>query len=454
MGKYGHEGRDQGINRGIEPCAHSFLCGPERPASASLRRVALRARPRWSRPPSWARDRRAGGGRHVAAGPERPGHAGRPSARTACRRRRSTASCGRRRWSTTSSTRAATSPAPGRPGAAAGTSETPRSNLLAYNINTGELTRVRPGRQRSGALGRCLAGQDPRSTSAAASPRWTGRPATGSPPSTWPPARWSTNFAPPVNYDVYSVAATNTTVFAGGDFQGVGTKARGYLASFNASNGALLDWTPAGRRRQGLGASRSTPTATKLAVAGQFTTLNGSANPGYGLGHGRHHHRREPARWRSTRWSATAARRPAITSLTSDGDNVYGGGYTFGAGGTLEGIFGASWDGGTAEVRQRLPRRHLLGAPARRRALRGRATPTTAATSAASRRPPTWTFYRGLAFGKTATGTAMPDPYGYANFTGQPSSSLAGLVPVDQRGHLHRHEPGPVVGRAATTTTS
>lgn len=35
-----------------------------------------------------------------------------------------------------------------------------------------------------------------------------------------------------------------------------------------------------------------------------------------------------------------------ITSLTSDGDSVYGTGYTFGSGGNLENSFRASWDGG------------------------------------------------------------------------------------------------------------
>ena len=51
---------------------------------------------------------------------------------------------------------------------------------------------------------------------------------------------------------------------------------------------------------------------------------------------------------------------------------------------------------------------------------------------------PDWTFYRGLAFGKTATGTAMPDPYGYASFAGQPSSSPLAWYPSINAGHLHR----------------
>ena len=79
------------------------------------------------------------------------------------------------------------------------------------------------------------------------------------------------------------MVATNSTVFAGGDFQSVGTKDRGYLASFDADTGGLRDWAPraAGGKVWAIALNAD---ATKLAVGGQFTTLNGSANPGYGLG--------------------------------------------------------------------------------------------------------------------------------------------------------------------------
>ena len=214
------------------------------------------------------------------------------------------------------------------PGAAAGTSETPRSNLVAYNINTGELTVVRPGRQRAGALGRRLAGQDP-----ALHRRHLhlGRRADPQPDRRLQRGHRAADrdFAPPVNYDVYAVAATNSTVFAGGDFQGVGTKARGYLASFNASNGALLDWTPqaAGGKvwaialdpdaapswRSAASSPRSTAPPTPATASAWSTPPPARACPG-----------------RSTRWCATAARAAGDHHLASDADNVYGGGYTFG----------------------------------------------------------------------------------------------------------------------------
>ena len=47
----------------------------------------------------------------------------------------------------------------------------------------------------------------------------------------------------------------------------------------------------------------------------------------------------------------------AIDTLTTDGTYIYGGGWTFGrGGGTMEGVFAASWDGGESPLHQRLPR--------------------------------------------------------------------------------------------------
>ena len=153
------------------------------------------------------------------------------------------------------------------------------------------------------------------------------------------------NFAPPVNYEVNAIVATNSTVYAGGNFAGVGSQDRWNLAAFNASNGALLNWAP--RATGGyVWAMAINPEGTKIAVGGSFTALNSSSNPGYGLG---------------MVDASTGANLPmavnqyvrngtsdgAITTLTTDGTYLYGGGYTYGkTGGTWEGMFGASWDGG------------------------------------------------------------------------------------------------------------
>jgi PKD repeat protein len=325
------------------------------------------------------------------------------------------------------------------PGAATGVAEVVRSNLLAYNINTGELTGFAPvvnGQVRAvtaspdgsrlyiGGTFTSVDGQ-PRNRIAAfdvANGQLIG------------------DFAPPVNYDVYAVAATNSTVFAGGDFQSVGTKDRGYLASFDADTGALSDWTPkaAGGKVWAIALNAD---ATKLAVGGQFTTLNGSANPGYGLG------MVDTTTGASLPMAANSVVRnggsaAAITSLTSDGTNLYGGGYTYGTGGTLEGVFGASWNGGTV--------RFVSDCHGDTYSVHPQGNAVYAAGHAhfcgnVGGFPETTprSFYRGLAFSKTATGTAMPDRYGYASFTGQPSSPPLAWYPSIAAGTFTGMNQGP-----------
>ncbi|MDQ4054737.1 MAG: Ig-like domain-containing protein [Actinomycetota bacterium] len=161
-------------------------------------------------------------------------------------------------------------------------------------------------------------------------------------------------FRPSINGPVHAIAATNTTVYAGGTFGGVGNQRRSSLAAFNAANGALLAWAPIATHDGRVGEVRALalkPDGTKVVVGGAFTSLNGS-NPqdqtqsGYGLG---------------MVDAVTGASQPfavgtevrdatingAITSLHADDEYVYGGGYAVGrAGGTLEGVFSASWNAG------------------------------------------------------------------------------------------------------------
>ena len=331
------------------------------------------------------------------------------------------------------------------PGAAAGTSEVARSNLLAYDVTTGQLV---PG------FAPVVNGQV---RTVSASPDGTRVYIGGSFTSVDGQTRnriaafdtasgaLVSGFAPPVNYDVYSVVATNTTVYAGGDFQGVGTRDRGYLAAFRATTGTLLDWAPqaAGGKVWALAVN---PEGTKVTVGGQFTTLNGSANPGYGLG------MVDATTGATLPMAANTLVRnggadAAIVSLSSDAGNVYGSGYTFGSGGTLEGTFAAGWDGGTVrwvndchgDTYSVHPRGGALYSAGH--------THYCGNMGGFPQTDPDWTFYRGLAFGTQATGVADRDPYGYASFKGQPTSHAAGVVPLHQLRHLHRHEPGPVVRR-------
>ena len=87
------------------------------------------------------------------------------------------------------------------------------------------------------------------------------------------------------------------------------------------------------------------PAGDKVVLGGNFQTLNGSSNPGYGLA------MVSASDASLLPFSANNVIRnagldAAILSLKSSGDDIYGTGYVFGAGGNLEGSFRASWSSG------------------------------------------------------------------------------------------------------------
>jgi len=224
-------------------------------------------------------------------------------------------------------------------GAAAGTDETPRSNILAYDLTTGELvtswaptlnaggraitvsadgSRIIVGglfTQVSGVNRYRLAELDP-NTGALLSP------------------------APTFDSKVSSLAVSGDTLYVGGVFGSAGGQSRPHLAAFSISTGALLDWAPTADAEV---LSIVAPAGSgKVVVGGKFTLLNG--NPWYGMG------ALDATTGANLPWAATSVIRNAgansgIYSLTTDGAQVYGSGYTFnsgGGGGNFEGTFALS----------------------------------------------------------------------------------------------------------------
>ncbi|MCW2706048.1 MAG: hypothetical protein JWQ37_4043 [Blastococcus sp.] len=158
-------------------------------------------------------------------------------------------------------------------GAAAGTSETPRANLVAFSLTTGVMT----------AFNHTLNGQGRTIT---ASPDGTRIYVGGDFTTVDGVARGHiaafdvatgaliTTFAPTSNAAVYSLAATDTTVYAGGNFTTAGGQARTRLAAFTASNGAVTAWAPtANHTVRGIVLS---PDGTRVNLAGQFSQINGA----------------------------------------------------------------------------------------------------------------------------------------------------------------------------------
>jgi PKD repeat protein len=258
-------------------------------------------------------------------------------------------------------------------GAPAGTGETVRNNLLAYDIRTGALiTSFAPSLNAQAMVvtaspdgSRIYVGGDFTTANGQSRPRVAAYDtASGALVTAWHPS---------VNSQVRAIAVTNSTVFLGGSFSAVGTAGRTRLAAVSSATGALLPWAP----RPGVGSTAGnrlplfdksgaviphsvdrvknaqtsndvlamvvTGGGSQVVVAGRFDSLNGQKATGVGA--------LDPT---------TGATRPfainklltnqgvntAVYSLSTDGSTVYGSGYEFYGSGNLEGAFAVSAAGG------------------------------------------------------------------------------------------------------------
>ncbi|WP_448611584.1 PKD domain-containing protein [Geodermatophilus sp. URMC 60] len=236
-------------------------------------------------------------------------------------------------------------------GAAPGTREVARNNLLAYDIRTGALVdsfapslnaqalavTASPDGSRIYVGGDFTAADGQARSNIAAYDTATGQ--------------LVSDFKPAFNSQVTALAATNDRVFAGGWFTAVGANVRRNLAAV-AANGTLLPWAPV----PGPGTTTEPATSvmalvvtgngTQVVAGGRFGTLNGTAAVGVGA---------LDATTGATRPFAVnqvvtnQGRNSAIYSLSTDGASVYGTAYNFGGPGNLEGSFKATANGGQVQ---------------------------------------------------------------------------------------------------------
>jgi PKD repeat protein len=246
-------------------------------------------------------------------------------------------------------------------GAAAGTQQTPRSNLLAYDIRTGALiTSFAP----------VLNGQV---LAVAASPdgsriyvggdftRADGQPRSRLAAYDTATGALVPDFAPVVSGQVNTIAATDSTVYLGGYLYGVGSVSRHRLAAVAARDGALLPWAPVPgvgstdgnnlpnnnpQNQQTSDAVKAmvlTGNGTQVVVGGHFDTLNGSDSTGVGALDATTGETRPFA---VNRLITNQGVNAGVLSLSTDGANVYGTAYDYYGPGNLEGSFAAAADGG------------------------------------------------------------------------------------------------------------
>ncbi len=228
-------------------------------------------------------------------------------------------------------------------GSAAGSNEVPRTYLLSYNLTTGALTNWAP--VLNGQV-RAIAASPDGSRLYAVGAFTTVNGMSKSRIVAFDTATGAviTSFAGSVNGEVFAVAATATTVYFSGSFSGAnGVSRPGHAAAAMAATGATTAWAPVLGNGRAYGMVVS-PDGTKVVIAGSFTTLNGSGNPGYGMG------AVTPDTGTSLPWAANSVLRDAgtqsaIYGLSSDTDSVYASGYVFGSGGNSEGTSRIAWDG-------------------------------------------------------------------------------------------------------------
>ena len=325
-------------------------------------------------------------------------------------------------------------------GAAAGQNQVARSNLLAYDITTGELigsfapningqvrqVEASPDGKRLYIVGDFTSINGSTRNRVAAFDL---------------PAGTLSSFNPNSNGVTIGVAATNDTVYITGTFGRVSNVDRHGAAAIT-KDGALLPWAPVLELRQGRVVTVS-PDGSKVVLGGNFRTLNDSSNPGYGL-----------AMVSATDASLlpfsannvirNAGLDAAILSLKTDGDDIYGTGYVFGDGGNLEGSFRASWSTGELvwvnDCHGDLYDVHPMGDVVY---AAGHSHYCGSLVGGFPQSDP-WSFYRGIAVTKAVERiTPFGLNLGYYDFGGNPAPKLLHWFPTFNTGNVSGAYQGP-----------
>jgi hypothetical protein len=145
------------------------------------------------------------------------------------------------------------------------------------------------------------------------------------------------SWAPSVNGTVQALAATASSVFiGGGGYSTVNGSSRQNLSAVSASSGSLRSWNaPANNRVLALVIA---PDQSRVIAGGAFTTLNGQAANGMGsldVTSG------GVLAWAANKTIRAGGSGTAITSLRTDGKQIYGSAFAYG-GGNFEGTFAAN----------------------------------------------------------------------------------------------------------------
>ena len=314
-------------------------------------------------------------------------------------------------------------------GSPPGVNLTPRANILAYDLTTGNLiTSFAPTLNRQAKTvtispdgSRLYVGGDFTMVNGVDRYRIAAlNPTTGA---------LISGFDAIVDYRVNVLVATNTTVYAGGgfNFAGAGNSlTRSRLAAFSASSGSVLTWAPSANAE--VHAMVMAPGGTKLVVGGSFETIGGQ--PAYGMG------AVDLTTGALLPWAANQVVRNARTSaailtLSTDGSDVFGAGFTYGrADGNFEGLFSARGDTGAINWLQDCHGDTYSAVPANGY-LYLAAHDHYCGNVGGFPQTENWAVNQrhALSFTNQAAGVHRREPWGYHNWEGWPAPSMVNWFP-------------------------
>ncbi|MBO3086541.1 LamG domain-containing protein [Cellulomonas fengjieae] len=324
-------------------------------------------------------------------------------------------------------------------GSAAGTNQTARNNMLAYDLTTGALiTSFAPS---FNAQVKDLAvSADGRTLYAGGSFTTVNGQTRNRVAALDIPSGTLKSWAPSVNAAVQGLAVHGSKVYLGGVFTTVGGQARPRVAAVDASSGAVQPFVAAVDDNQ-VNAVVVAPDGLSVVIAGNFTTVGGASSPGYGLA------RLDAASGASLPLPVNSEIRnggpsSAIGSLSTNGTYFYGTGWHYGDGGNSEGTFAASWATGelvwledchgdtysaapVGDVVYLASHKHYCG------------------NSGGFPQNEPWTFQHGTAVTNDVRGTNTADIYGYEDHPGTPRPEFLEWYPTFTPGNATGANQGP-----------
>ncbi|MCL2668571.1 MAG: cell surface protein, partial [Micrococcales bacterium] len=263
-------------------------------------------------------------------------------------------------------------------------------------------------------------------------------------------------FQPVASTRVLAIAASNTTVYVGGNFLKLAPKVsttlvdRAYLGAFNAADGSVLPWRADANSQ--VTAMALTKDGSRLVVGGKFNRINGASVPGLGsLSPSTAALQSFPTNqyikvMDGNKIGPAGNGGGTVTSLVASEDGIYGGMYDFSGNvaANSEGVFRADPNTGAmiwnadchGDVYSVYPMGGAVYAASHQHWC-------ASIGGFGETRNQTPDYYRATAFSKAATGRVVAAQSGYTSHIGEPAPSLLTWFPQIPAGTYTGIKQGP-----------